>query len=181
MRKALFIFGELEDSDMEWLAGAARKNVVDAGAVLVRERTQISRVFILLKGRLSVRAGSSGAEINTLFPGEIVGELSFLDSRPASATVVAATESTVAEIPRSALAAKLERDPGFAARFYRALGFFLAHRLRRQTIMHRLPHDADGLSDEDSEQEDEIDPRLLEATALAGRRFEWIQTRLGVR
>lgn len=181
MRKALFIFGELEDSDIEWLAAAAQRRVVDESSVLVQEGAEISQVFILLSGRLSVRTGPDGVEINTLLPGEVIGELSFLDSRPASATVVAATQSTVAEIARSTLAAKLERDLGFAARFYRALGFFLAHRLRRQTILRKRQNVTEGILDDESEQEDEIDPRLLEATALAGRRFEWIQTRLGAR
>ena len=135
MRKALFILGELADSDIEWLATAAEKQVVDEAAVLVREGTQISQIYILLQGQLSVRAGANGVELNTLFPGEIIGELSFLDSRPASATVVAATRSAVARIGRTTLDAKLRHDLGFAARFYRALGVFLAHRLRRQTII----------------------------------------------
>lgn len=180
MRKVLFILGELADSDVEWLASVAEKQVVDEAAILVREGTQISQIFVLLEGQLSVRTGSNGFEVNRLFPGELIGELSFLDSRPASATVVAATRSTVACIARTALDTKLQHDLGFASRFYRALGVFLAHRLRRQTVIQTRRSSTDSDVNEELGFEDEIDPKLLDATALAARRFEWFQKRFSV-
>lgn len=174
MRKALFILGDLNDSDIEWLADNGQKRELPDGSVLIEEGQFAADVFILLDGRLSVRVdGSGGKEINSLLPGEFIGELSFLDSRPASATVLAATRSFVAAIPRDVLSAKLKDDTGFAARFYRALGVFLAHRLRLQTARNR---GGDPLS-ADVEIEDELDPELLESVALAAKRFEWIRDR----
>ena len=79
MRKVLFILGELADSDVEWLATVAEKQVVDEAAILVREGTQISQIFVLLEGQLSVRTGSNGFELNTLFPGEIIGAFTSLE------------------------------------------------------------------------------------------------------
>lgn len=175
MRKALFILGVLDDSDIDWLAEIAQRRELEASDELVREGMHIPNVFILLDGRLSVRT-DDGEEINSLLPGEFIGELSFLDSRPASATVVAATRCVVAAIARDALSAKLVRDTAFAARFYRALGVFLAHRLRRQTVRRALGEGADRL-DTEVETEDEIDPELLESVSLAAKRFEWIQGR----
>ncbi len=175
MRKALFILGDLDDSDIEWLAAAASKQEFEDASVLIREGQQIADVYLLLGGRLSVRVGpQQDEEINSLLPGEFIGELSFLDSRPPSATVVAATRSTVAAIPRETLKAKLDRDSAFAGRFYRALGVFLAHRLRRQTVRTSGAAGSTDLSEE-AEAEDELDPALLESVALAAKRFEWIQ------
>ncbi len=179
MRKALFILGDLDDSDLDWLVAVARKQELSEGSVLVREGVSSDHVYILLDGRLSVQVDArEHKEINVLHAGEFIGELSFLDSRPPSATVVAAVDSTVAAISRSELSGKLERDPAFAARFYRALGVFLAHRLRRQTARVVAPGNPDTLSD-DVTMEDEIDPELLESVALAATRFEWFQKRIG--
>jgi CRP-like cAMP-binding protein len=179
MRKALFILGDLSDADIEWLAENAQRRDLREASVLVEQGRHSADVFIVLEGRFSVRIdGNTGAEINSLLPGEFVGELSFLDSRPASATVVASTPSVVAAIPRSVLSEKLERDLAFAARFYRALGVFLAHRLRRLTVK----KESQGIgnpSRENDEVDDELDPELLESVALAAKRFDWIKSRLG--
>lgn len=172
MRKALFILGDLSDGDMDWLAAAGRKRELAEGAVLIHEGQASTEVYILLDGRLSVRVGTGGTEVNVLYPGEFIGELSFLDSRPPSATVAAAVRSMVAAISRDSLRAKLERDTAFAARFYRALGIFLAHRLRRLTVKSSGPGDSESL-------EDEIDPELLDSVSLAANRFEWLQSRFG--
>ena len=178
MRKALFILGDLSDSDLDWLVAVATREELPRGSVLVREGRPAEHVYVLLDGRLSVRVEEPRAEeINVLHPGEFIGELSFLDSRPPSATVVAAVDSIVAAIPRDELSGKLQRDAAFAARFYRALGVFLAHRLRRQTARRAAPGNQDSLSDEVS-AEDEIDPELLDSVALAATRFEWFQKRI---
>jgi hypothetical protein len=69
-----------------------------------------------------------------------------------------------------------EQDAPFAARFYRALGVFLASRLRKS--QQRLGYDSDRILDDETEHEDELDPDLLEHVALAGARFDWMLKRL---
>ena len=178
MRKALFILGDLRDSDLDWLVAVAKRQDLPKGSVLVREGVPAEEVFILLDGCLSVRVEARGnEEINELHPGEFIGELSFLDSRPPSATVVTATDSIVAAISRKELSGKLERDTAFAARFYKALGVFLAHRLRRQTARETARGSMDWLGD-DVSAEDEIEPDLLDSVTLAATRFEWFQKRI---
>jgi len=48
--------------------------------------------------------------------GEIVGEMSLLESQPASATLCAISPVTVLRIPRDALEENLAADPGFIGR-----------------------------------------------------------------
>ena len=68
-------------------------------------------------------------------------------------------------------------DSAFAARFYRALGVFLASRLRK--TQQRLGYGGDtSILDDDVQHEDELDPELLDSVALAGARFKWILERL---
>jgi hypothetical protein len=83
---------------------------------------------------------------------------------------MAATDAIVLAIARSKLRLKLERDSAFAAKFYRALGVFLADRLRRSTG--RLGYDSSQLLRPDKADDDEIDPDLLESVAIAAKRFE---------
>ncbi|MCH8147101.1 MAG: cyclic nucleotide-binding domain-containing protein [Planctomycetes bacterium] len=180
MRKALFILGELSDGDMDWLAEAGQRQEIAPDSILIQRGEPNADVYILLDGRLSVRIdGRDSQEINALLPGEFIGELSFLDSRPPSATVIASTNSVVAAISRDQLETKLRDDTAFAARFYRALGVFLAHRLRRLTLQGAAEPGSEAQS-ADEMADDEIDPRLLESISLAGKRFEWFQSRFGI-
>jgi bacteriocin-type transport-associated protein len=176
MRKVLFILSELADSDVDWMVRNGTKRAVAPGTVLIREGEQLPVLFVLLDGRLEVTLATlGGRRIALLGSGEILGELSFLDSRPPSATVTALDHASVLSISRARLNDKLSQDPGFAARFYRALGVFLASRLRRSQS--RLGYGED-VADERAEPEDEIDPALLDGLALAGARFDWMLKRL---
>jgi len=175
MRKVLFILGDLSEGDVEWLATAGERQLFPAGKTLIHEGKPVGDVFILLDGQLSVQVASRGNQrIATLQKGEVVGEMSFLDSRPPSATVTASADSTVLAIPREKLSIKLERDMAFAAKFYRALGVFLADRLRN--TMQSGTGTSDSLRVED-QAADEIDPALLESVSLAAKRFELLVER----
>jgi len=177
MRKVLFIFADLNDSDMEWLAAIGERKTFRKGGVLVQEGKPIFEVYILLDGLLSVSVTTPKGilTINTLQKGEVIGELSFLDSRPPTATVMASEDSIVLAISRDKLAAKLARDMGFAARFYRALGVFLAERLRNTTEWLGYGN-SDSLRSKASAP-DEIQPDVLHSVAIAAKRFELLVER----
>jgi bacteriocin-type transport-associated protein len=177
MRKVLFILSELADADLDWMVENGTRQTVPGGTVLIREGQPIDVLYVLLDGHLSVTlAALGGKEVATLRSGEILGELSFLDARPPSASVIARDEVTVLSFPRALLSAQFERDTAFAARFYRALGIFLSSRLRK--TQKRLGYGGEEILDEDVEHEDELDPDLLDHVALAGARFDWMLKRL---
>lgn len=187
MRKVLFLFGQLSDEDIEWMLDHGSRRSVPAGAVLIRQGVPIDAIFILLEGKLSVwLAGRTEREIARLNAGEIVGEMSFLDARPPSATVKGLEEATVFAIPRTALAAKLAADLGFAARFYRALAIFLATTVRerhRSLVIGAEAHTAaapDALAEAEDGQDDadELDANVLDSVYLAGERFNRMVRRL---
>jgi CRP-like cAMP-binding protein len=177
MRKVLFLFGQLNDDDVEWMLGAGTRRFVPAGEVVIQQGVPVDAVFILLEGGLAVwlrpRKGPE-REIARLNAGEIVGEMSFVDSRPPSATVKALGDSIVFSIAKAALNAKLGADPGFAARFYRALAIYLSTTVRER---HRalggssVTVAADDEEDDDN-QADELDTTVLDGVYLAGERFD---------
>ncbi|MBF0394415.1 MAG: cyclic nucleotide-binding domain-containing protein [Alphaproteobacteria bacterium] len=175
MRKVLFILGQLTDEDVEWLAGAGRRERVAAGSHLIREGAAVDAIYILLDGRMAVSVQAIG-EIAVLRTGEIVGEMSLVDARPPSATVTAATDCQVLAVPRVTMDAKLRDDGAFAARFYKAIATFLADRLRG--TVHRLGYGVVAPTDDDAEADSELDLNVLDHVHLAGARFDRILKKL---
>lgn len=177
MRKVLFFFGQVSDEDVEWLLHVGRKQNVPVGHALIREGQPVDAVYIVLDGTLAVSVAALGErEINQLGCGEVVGEMSFIDARPPSATVKAVKASTVFAIPRLELASKLKADAGFAARFYLAVALFLSDRLRSSVAL--LGYGGDKALDEEIEYEDELNPTVLDNVHLAGTRFDRMLKRL---
>ncbi len=171
MRKVLFLFGQLNDDDVEWMLTAGTKRFVPAGGVLIEQGVPVDAVFILLEGKLAVWLRSRRGperEIARLNAGEIVGEMSFVDARPPSATVKALEDSTVFALSKATLTRKLAADPGFAARFYRALAIYLSTTVRER---HR-DLGPGGEDDEEEDDADELDPNVLDGVYLAGERFD---------
>lgn len=170
MRKVLFLFGQLNDDDVEWIIGTGRRQPVTRGDVLIRQGVPVDALFFVLEGRLSVLLGKQEREIARLNAGEIVGEMSFVDARPPSATVRGLEDATVFALPKAVLQGKLERDSGFAARFYRALAIYLSTTVRERHRMMNAGADAD--LDEVQDDADELDPNVLDGVYLAGERFD---------
>jgi len=130
MRKALHLLGILDDVDIDWMASNGVLRNIDAGTTLIYEKQPIDSLYLLLEGQLSVFVGGPNSEqIAVLMPGEIVGEISFVDPRPPSASVAALQDSRLLALSRQLVMGKLANDEGFAARFYRAIASFLADRL----------------------------------------------------
>jgi CRP/FNR family transcriptional regulator, cyclic AMP receptor protein len=87
MKKALYLLSEFSDRDFDWLLTAGRRKTVSADDVLIRQGEPIDALYVLLAGTLAVQVGSDRRQIAQLSAGEIVGEMSFIDARPPSATV----------------------------------------------------------------------------------------------
>jgi len=169
MKKVLFLFGELTDLDVDWLIGNGSTARVSKGSLLVVEGRPIRALYIVLDGSFEVLVSrTERTPIGRMGPGEILGEISFVDSHPPTTTLQALTDATVFVLPRERLASKLKEDPSFAARFYRAVAMFLSHRLRVLTLKFARPQNGGGPETETTE----LDPEVLSRVYLAGKRFE---------
>lgn len=176
MREVLYILALLDDADVDWLVSAGTRRLLAAGEVVIHERRPFDSLYIVLDGMLTVSlAAEAGRVVAHLGPGEVFGEISLLDSRPATATVTATTASQVLAVHKSRLTDKLETDSPFAARFYKALATFLAQRLRRANWQVAPGKTA---RDPHVEARDEIDPALRDELSLAGQRFGALIDRL---
>ncbi|MBU1109477.1 MAG: cyclic nucleotide-binding domain-containing protein [Candidatus Riflebacteria bacterium] len=177
MKKVLFILGELTDADIEWMIRNGKKRTVAAGTVLINEGKDIDSIFIIIDGQFSVKvAALKNQVINRISSGEILGEISCVDSRPPSATVVSESEAMVLEINRNELNRHLKDDNGFAARFYKAMAVFLADRLRSTFAF--VGYGESEKLEENVEYKDELDSALLDNVSMAGARFDTILKRM---
>ena len=168
MRKVLYILGQLDDHDIDWLARVGRPRQLAAGATLIEEGREQSDLFIVLDGQVDVSVAGVG-RVATLGSGEILGEMSFVDKSPPSATVAATAPTQILAVDRETLARQLEADPGFASRFYLAVAMYLSVRLR--ATMSRFGKDG-------ADAHDELNLELLDTVHIAGARFDRMIKRL---
>jgi len=169
----------MDDENLEWLIREGTQKSVAPQDVLIREGQAIEALYIVVEGMFSIQIKAAGdKEVARVGAGEVLGEMSYVDSRPPSATVVAIEESTVLAIPRDVLGAKLKEDMGFAAHFYRALSVFLADRLRETTGQLGYGDADESVHNEDELDEDELDLDQLDSASMGGARFDQLIKRL---
>jgi CRP-like cAMP-binding protein/SAM-dependent methyltransferase len=133
MQPALGLLNELNEDDIAWLFDAGFERQVTANTVIVRENTPIVSLQIVLEGLFAVMVSSlPDSELGRLGPGEIIGEISFLENSVPSASVVALENSLLLEIPTAVLAERLAINPTFAAQFYKALAILNSRRVRQR-------------------------------------------------
>jgi bacteriocin-type transport-associated protein len=183
LRKVLVVFATLNDSDIAWMVANGSATKAALGTTLIQQEQAVPAVYLLLEGMLGiyVNIDNNGSvqekEVAKRVRGEILGEMSFVDGGVASASVKALENAWVLALPQAALAAKFKEDRAFASRFYRSLVLILSNRyldlLSRAGATH-LSEEQHELLSEDIEVEDELDFDLLEGTAIAGKRFDWM-------
>jgi len=170
MRKALYILAELEDQDLLWLVETGSYRNYPSGTTLIEAEKTVDHLYIVIDGELDVILPPQ-RKIGDMGTGDIVGEMSLIEKRPPSVSVVMAGDSKLLAVPHAAINGRLRRDTAFAARFYRALTVFLADRLR--TRVATLGYGEARIEDaqESFERENELDESLLDSVHVAGDRM----------
>lgn len=181
MRRVLYLFGKFSDQDIDWLSDAGSGEQILKGAELVTEGESAERLFLTLSGSFLVSC--NGVPINDIGPGEIVGDLEFLDMRPFAATVTALEEGFVVSYSMNRLRTRLRLDTGFASRFYYALALEMADRTRRNLLTYAMEQREQKAEGETGFQTDEnghsaqsspneLPSTVLDDMNLAATRFD---------
>jgi CRP/FNR family cyclic AMP-dependent transcriptional regulator len=123
----------LTPNDWALFIDRAKEVTFQKDEILIHKGKQTKMVYLLVKGTASIEADFK-ARIAQIGPGQISGEMAFLENNVASATVTAEEEVQAYAIEWSALADLFELFPHMASRFYRSLAVTLARRLRDQII-----------------------------------------------
>jgi len=83
------LFAGVGPEGLEEIAGIAREKDVPAGTVLTHEGRHEGYFFVVISGTIRIERG--GRTINTMGPGDFLGEIALLDGGPRTATATAET------------------------------------------------------------------------------------------
>jgi CRP-like cAMP-binding protein len=116
-------------NDWILIVDRAKRVVFKKGDAFIQSGKQQKAVYLLAKGKAKVES-STKMLIAQLEPGEICGEMAFLENGIASANVTATSDVEACAIEGSALLDLFELYPHLGSRFYRSLAVNLSRRMR---------------------------------------------------
>lgn len=133
------VFSGLESSQLRLLAEAFTEHRCEPGEHLMDEGERGRMLTVIVSGavRVYLPAGGGAAhrpeavELAELVAGDVFGEYSFIDLRPASATVDARGDTLLLQVPQDRLHHLLDEHAEIASRVYYNLLLTLIDRLRR--------------------------------------------------
>ena len=117
LREALretILFAELEDGQLDHIAAAGVVQSLQRGVILFEEGAEPGECYLVLAGRVAIAQESDdGREslLAVLGPGELFGEMGFLDGSNRSAQARALEESRVLMVPYAELRHLYENTP----------------------------------------------------------------------
>ncbi len=122
----------LTEDDLRLLDQKAQRQRYQPNERILEEGSLRQGLFVVREGTVRVQQDHSGHPVTyaTLGPGDLFGEMSFLEHTGASASVYADDEVETDLYDGHHVNALMTSVPGFAARFYQSLAISLAHRLR---------------------------------------------------
>ncbi len=128
----------LTSDDERLLAEHAEAQRFERNERILEEGAHRAALFVIVSGGARVERAHFGRGVSyaRLGPGDVFGEVSFLDAAPASASIIAdddLVEIAVVDGPR--LYSLLASVPGFSVRFYQSLAATLAQRLRETSAL----------------------------------------------
>jgi CRP/FNR family transcriptional regulator, cyclic AMP receptor protein len=128
----------LTANDWALVADKAARLKFKAGDSIIQQGKRTHGIYVLLSGEASVHI--PGKEIlPSLGPGDICGEISFLDEQTATVTVTAKQAAEAYYLDRPTLQTLFELYPHLGSRFYRSLAYSLSRRLRDLLVVSATP------------------------------------------
>jgi len=119
----------LTPNDWALIVDKAARLQFKAGDSIVQQGKRTHGLYVLLRGAASVQVPVQGT-IPAIGPGEVCGEISYLDELPATANVIAKDAVEAYYLDRATLQSLFELFPHLGSRFYRSLACILSRRLR---------------------------------------------------
>lgn len=119
----------LTANDWALIADKAARREYKAGDQILHTGKPTNGLYLLLSGAASAQIPPQGPW-RVIGPGEVCGEISFLDDLPATANVVAKGAVELYFLDRPTLQSLFELFPHLGSRFYRSLATILSRRLR---------------------------------------------------
>ena len=131
------LFHDLALEDVRRIGERGSTRTLEAGQALIEEGQTNTQLYVVVRGELKIYLPPSQARftqvnLGKLGPGDCIGEYSFIDKRPASASVSAQQQTEVFQIAQAEFERILQSDPGVGKAVYKNLLHLLIARLRRE-------------------------------------------------
>jgi extracellular factor (EF) 3-hydroxypalmitic acid methyl ester biosynthesis protein len=122
----------LSQRDWDLLREHMKPTAYPRGQTILEEGQHRQALMVVRQGAVRVEQAPRGRGITLaqLGPGEIFGEMGFVENAAVSASVIALDDAVIDIVEGDALQSLMASEPGFAVRFYRSLAIILARRLR---------------------------------------------------
>jgi CRP-like cAMP-binding protein len=131
---------ELSADELAVLADLVTLRDLKQGEVLATEGTVDNHLYVILSGTLGVVKGygtAAAVTINTLSPGDFVGEMGFMDGTELYASKVALGSTHVLGLEREKLESLLDSHPRIVYRVMRAI-IRVVHQIQRRLSMQQV-------------------------------------------
>lgn len=126
--RSMDFFSDLSGRELRMIQSIAEEAKLAVGEYVINEDKPCDFIYIIEDGGVEVT--KSGAHIVTLKSGDTIGELSFLDKRPPSASVRAIEDTTMVMIPHKELNHLMKENGDFAGKIYKAFAVMLSGKIR---------------------------------------------------
>ena len=110
--RKVWIFSQLEDSDLARIAKVVVPRKYSKGAAIVNEGEQAVAFYVIVGGKVEIKKGDTS--LTTMGPGEAFGEMALLDGYPRGTSVVAADDTECLVMTRWDFTAELRTNPSIA-------------------------------------------------------------------
>jgi CRP-like cAMP-binding protein len=114
------LFAGMSHDQLEELSGIVREVDVKPGHVLTHEGRHEGYFFVVVDGTVGIERG--GQTINTLGPGDFLGEIALIDGGPRTATATAVTDSRLLSLEHQAFDDLLDASPEIRTAVLEAVG-----------------------------------------------------------
>ena len=114
------LFSHCNKKQLAAIASLADLIDLPAGTLLCREGAPGREFMVIVEGAVEVRR--KGRKINTLGPGDFIGEVALITGAPRSATATTMQDSSLLVVTDRQFWELIGRTPGMQARVIRALG-----------------------------------------------------------
>lgn len=108
----VWIFSQLEKSDLERMAKVVVPRSYPSGEKIVNEGEQAVAFYVIVKGKVEIKKGNT--TITTMGPGDAFGEMALLDGYPRATSVAAAADTECLVMTRWDFTAELRTNPSIA-------------------------------------------------------------------
>ncbi|MEO8476507.1 MAG: cyclic nucleotide-binding domain-containing protein [Actinomycetota bacterium] len=110
--RAVPLFSSLKDKELQAILEISKEVALEAGHTIVEQDGSAIGFHLLLEGQADIEI--SGRHVSTFGPGDYFGEVSLLDGKPRTATVITKTPTRALVIPSWSFNTLLDMHPAIA-------------------------------------------------------------------